>query len=87
MKVLELRDLSKRDFPIYYIREYTAVASFETPGGGRRDAAIAFTLEKKAVGPPEISVQILDRVDWPLLSVIKALRERVALLDQEGRLP
>jgi len=87
MKVLELRELSKRDLPIYYIREYTAVASLETPGGGRHDAAIAFTLEKKALGPTEISVQVLDHVDWPLLSVIKALRESVALLDQEGKLP
>ncbi len=86
MRVLELRELTRRETPIHYIREYTAVASLEAPGGLRREVSVAFTLEQKPLGPPDISVRVLDPIDWPLLPVVRALRERLALLDREGRL-
>jgi len=86
MRILELRDLAKRDAPIHYIREYTAIASLEACGA-TRVAAVAFSVEQKPIGPPDITVRILDPLDWPLLPVVRALRERVAALYSEGKLP
>ncbi|HOX31898.1 MAG TPA: hypothetical protein PLB91_06170 [Spirochaetales bacterium] len=54
---------------------------------GRAEAAISFTLEQKPLGPPDISLRVLDPVDWPLLPVVRVLREYVAALDREGKLP
>jgi hypothetical protein len=86
MKVVELRELSRREAPIHYIREYTAVAALES-SGGISEADIAFTLERKPLGPPAISVRVLDAVDWPLLPVVRAIRDHVAELDHKGLLP
>jgi len=46
MRVLELRELRRREAPIHYIREYGAVAVLES-FEGRAEAAISFTLEQK----------------------------------------
>jgi hypothetical protein len=86
MKVLELRELKRRETPIHYIREYTAVAVLES-ASGRAEASVAFTLEHKPLGPPEIAVRVLDHVEWPLLPVVKAIRDHLAELDRKGLLP
>jgi hypothetical protein len=86
MKVLELRDLRRREAPIHYIREYGAVAVLES-FEGKAEASVAFTVEQKPLGPSEISVRVLDPVDWPLLPVMRAIRDYVADLDRQGRLP
>lgn len=85
MKVLELRELTRREAPIHYIREYTAVAVLESLGG-RAEVGIAFTIEQKPVGPSEITLRVLDPVDWPLLPIVHALRESVEELDKKGQL-
>jgi hypothetical protein len=85
MKVLELRELSKRDAPIHYLKEFTAVAVLESQQG-RTEADIAFTLEHKALGPPEVTVRLMDPVDWPLLPVVRALRDHICELEKLGRL-
>ena len=54
---------------------------------GKVEAAISFTLEQKPLGPPDISLRVLDAVDWPLLPVVRVLRDYVAALDREGKLP
>jgi hypothetical protein len=85
MKVLELRELARREAPIHYIREYTAIAVLEA-FGSRAETGIAFTLEQKPLGPPEISLRVLDPVDWPLLPIVRALRDHLAELDRKGLL-
>jgi hypothetical protein len=85
MKVVELKELSKREATIHYIKEYTAVAVLES-NHGRTEADIAFTLELKALGPPGVSVRVLDPVDWPLLPVMRAIRAYIVDLEGSGRL-
>jgi len=85
MKVVELRELSRREAPIHYIGEYTAVAVLESLGR-KAEADIAFTLERRPVGPPAIRVRVLDPVDWPLLPVVSAIRDHLAELDRKGQL-
>jgi len=86
MKVVELRDLSRREAPIHYLREYTAVAVLEA-FGSKSETGVAFTVEQKPLGPPDISVRVLDPVDWPILPVSKALRDHFADMDKRGLLP
>lgn len=85
MKVIELRELQRREAPIHYIREYTAVAVLES-FEGRAETSISFVLEQKPIGPPEVSVRVLDPVEWPLLPVVRVLRDYIVDLDRQGLL-
>jgi len=86
MLVSELKDLSRKETPLHYIREFHATATLEG-GTGRRDVPLAFTIEKKPVGQPEISVRFLEEPDWPLLPLIRSLKEMILDLDRKGDLP
>lgn len=86
MKVVELRELSRRESPVHYIKELTAVAVIEW-NEKRSESDIAITLEHKPVGPPEVHISLLEAVDWPALPVIHAIKEYVIELERAGRLP
>jgi hypothetical protein len=86
MKVVELRELSRRDSPVFYIKELTAVAVVEW-GTRLSESDIAITLEHKPLGPPDVRVHLLDAVEWPTLPVIHAIKDYVTDLERSGRLP
>lgn len=86
MRVVELKDLVKKETPLHYIREFHAVAVLEA-AGGPREAPIAFTVERKPIGPPDISLRFLDEPDWPLLPLIRTVKDMIAVLDKSGALP
>jgi hypothetical protein len=86
MKVVELRDLCRRDSPVHYIKELTAIAVIEW-NQRQSESDIAITLEHKPMGPPEVRVHLLDAVEWPTLPVIHAIRDYVVDLEHRGRLP
>lgn len=86
MKVVELRELSRRESPVHYIKELTAVAVIEW-NDKRSESDIAITLEHKPVGQPEVHIHLLESVDWPALPVIHAIKEYVVQLERAGKLP
>jgi len=86
MKVVELRDLNRRESPVFYIKELTAVAVIEW-NQRQSESDIAITLEHKPIGPPDVHVHLLDSVDWPALPVIHAIKDYVTELERSGRLP
>jgi hypothetical protein len=86
MRVVELRDLCRRDSPVHYIKELTAVAVIEW-NERRSESDISITLEHKPLGPPEVRVHLLDAVEWPTLSVIHTIKDYVLDMESRGRLP
>ena len=86
MKVVELRDLNRRDSPVHYIKELTAVAVVEW-NQRQSESDIAITLEHKPLGPPEVHIHLLDPVEWPTLPMIHAIQDYVVDLERTGRLP
>jgi hypothetical protein len=86
MKVVELRDLNRRESPVHYIKELTAVAVIEW-NQLQSESDISITLEHKPLGPPDVRVHLLDAVEWPALPVIHAIRDYVVDLERSGRLP
>ena len=86
MKVVELRDLSRRESPLHYIKELTAVAVIEC-NQRQSESDVAITLEHKPMGPPDVHVHLLDTVEMPALSVINAIKSYVSDLETQGRLP
>ena len=86
MNIVEIKDLRKKETPLHYIREFHAVAVIET-ASGLREAPLAFTIEKKPVGPPDISLRFEDEPEWPLLPLILTMKEMIGRMDKSGVLP
>jgi hypothetical protein len=86
MKIISIKDIVRKDFPIYYRRLYTGVAVMELvdkPVEHRID----FAIEQKPTGVKEIAVSFLKAIDYPLIPLIKELRTFIDVLDSNDGLP
>jgi hypothetical protein len=46
-----------------------------------------WVIETSPLGTKELSVTLCDKVDYPLLPLIKEIKAKIASLDEEGKLP
>jgi hypothetical protein len=86
MKIVTIKDVVRKDVPIYYRLLYTGVAVIElttTPA----DFRIDFSIEIKPTGQKEIGVTFLDEVDYPLIPVIRELKQIIETMHTNGTLP
>ncbi|MDR0400371.1 MAG: hypothetical protein LBH51_05450 [Treponema sp.] len=86
MKILEVKDIVRKDVPIYYRRLYTCVAVVELINKSQ-DVHIDFSIEQKPTGQKEILITLIDEVDYPLVPLNSALRKAIDDLDSAGNLP
>lgn len=86
MRIVELRNVSPRETPLHYMREYSAVAILESVGN-RSELPLSFTVERRAIGGPEISVRFAEEPDWPLVPLLRGVKDFVLDLDRKGKLP
>jgi len=86
MKVVAVKDIIRKDVPIYYRLLYTGVAVIDL-GKGAADYRIDFTVEIKPTGLKEISVTFLDNLEYPLLPVIKELKTIIDKMHEDELLP
>lgn len=83
MKVLEIRDVVRKDVPIYYRRVYSGAAHLELLG---RNVVVGveFSIEIKPTGAKEIGVKLLEDLDYPLVPVIKELKDFILAMERSG---
>jgi hypothetical protein len=86
MKVVSIKDIIRKDVPIYYRLLYTGVAVIELTKGSA-DYRIDFTVEIKPTGLKEISVTFLDNIEYPLIPVIKELKVIIDKMHEDELLP
>jgi len=86
MRVVELRDLARRDSPVHYIKELTAVAVIEWHER-QSESDVSITREHGPLGPPEVRIRLLDALELPTLPVIHAIKEYIVEMERSGRLP
>ena len=86
MKVIGIKDMIRKDVPIYYRRLYTGVAVIEL-NDKPVDFRIDFSIEQKPTGHKEITVSFIDTIDYPLIPVMKELKTCISGLDYDGGLP
>jgi hypothetical protein len=86
VKVISIKDMIRKDVPIYYRKLYTGVAVIEL-NRGPADYRIDFSIEYKPTGQKDISINFLDTIDYPLVPVNKELKNHINELDSSGRLP
>jgi len=86
MKVVAIKDIIRKDVPIYYRLLYTGVAVIELAKGAE-NYRIDFTIEIKPTGLKDISVTFLDNLEYPLLPVIKELKVIIDKMHEDELLP
>ena len=85
MKVLGLNNIVREEGVIYYRKYFTAICEIELP---LRTIAtpISFTVEMSPLGEKKIDITFLESIEYPLLPILKILKEMIKKLDYEVKL-
>lgn len=86
MRVLQIRDINKKDIPLHYRNEYRGSALFEYGVDTQEESPVEFTIEHSATGEINISARVLNKLNYPLLPALKSLKEYIRQLEREGKL-
>jgi hypothetical protein len=86
VKILELKNIARKDVPIYYRRLYTATAVIEVIGR-LQDVQLDFSIEQKPTGQKEILITLADEPDYPRAPLVSSLKKTIDELDIAGKLP
>lgn len=86
MKFIGFSKLTKKDTPVQYRRQFNGYAVFAKSDNGREEKQIEFVIEQTAMGPPTVSIDFLEEIDYPLLPLIKRIKEHILTLYTEGKL-
>jgi hypothetical protein len=86
MKVILIKDMIRKDVPIYYRKLFTGVAVIEM-NSKPIDYRIDFSIEYKPTGQKDIGITFLDKIDYPLIPVNKELKTYIMELESNGVLP
>jgi hypothetical protein len=86
MRIVSIKDIIRKDVPIYYRRLFSGVAVMELikePVERRID----FSIETKPTGIKDISISFTEPVDYPLVPLNQELKKYIDKLDLSGGLP
>ena len=86
MKVLEVKNIVRKDVPIYYRRLYSSVVLMELVNK-QSEVDMDFQIEIKPTGSTEITITSMGTVDYPLVPLQKELKRIIGELESNNRLP
>ncbi|MDR0410097.1 MAG: hypothetical protein LBH18_06870 [Spirochaetaceae bacterium] len=86
MTIIEIKDMIRKDVPIYYRRAYSGNAVVEI-AGKTENMHTDWTIETTPLGTKETTITLTDKIDYPLVPLIKELKKKIEHLDSEGKLP
>jgi hypothetical protein len=86
MTVVDIKNIERKDVPIYYRRVFTGLAEIELLGKNYI-VQIDWTIESSPLGINEVSVNMSEKLDYPLVPLIKGLKSKIESLDAQGKLP
>ena len=86
MKVITIKDMIRKDVPIFYRNLYTGVAVIDMTRGPK-EFRIDFSIEMKPTGQKEIGLSFIDKIDYPLVPLNKEVKKFIENLESAGGLP
>ena len=86
MKIVDLTNVTRKETHIYYRREFKADAVFEVMHQSRT-VPVEFVLEHKPTGSVEVSAQVVEGLDYPMLPFVAKLKHFISEMDKRGALP
>lgn len=84
MKLLSINNVSKKESPIYYRNEYSAISVFILVGSESVNIPIFFSIEMAPTGHKTVEVNVLDKIDYPLVPILKSLKNEITSMEQKG---
>ncbi len=86
MQLTQISDIVKKNVPLHYRNEYTANAVFEISEGKSLSRRIEFIVEMSPIGSKDIRINFVDPIDYPLVPILKSLKDEIHILDRKGSL-
>ena len=86
MKIIEIRDIIRKDVPIYYKNFYKGVLVLDLMSK-LNEIPLEFIIEHKPTGQLEISITLSKEPDYPLVPLLKELKNYIQELDSSRKLP
>ena len=86
MEVIKIRDIVRKDVPLYYRNKYTAIAEVKLSGDNTININIEFAIEVTPISGKEYSIEDMEEIDYPTIPITKALIEEIKNYDREGLL-
>ena len=86
MKIIEIKDIIRKDVPIYYKRFYKGMLVIDLMKK-KQDVPVEFIIEHKPTGDLDINVTLGETIDYPLVPLMKELKNYIAELDSTRKLP
>jgi hypothetical protein len=86
MKIRQIKNIVRKDVPIYYRRLFTGSLEIELLGKNF-ERHIDFTIETMPTGVNQVSVAIAEPLDYPLVPLMRELKQFIINLDETGGLP
>jgi hypothetical protein len=86
MKIIGIKDIIRKDVPIYYKRFYKGILVLEMLNK-QQETPLEFIIEHKPTGQLEITTTLTGEVDYPLVPLMKELKAHIGELDETRKLP
>ena len=85
MKIIDIRNLSKKENFLHYRNEYSGSLVYQI-GSSEEESGLEFSLERTATGQREIAVTFPESIHYPLIPAIRKVKEYVVNMDDRGEL-
>lgn len=86
MKLISINNIKKKDVPLYYRNEYTAESEFILIGENIVIIPINFSVEMAPTGEKNIDIKIKQSIDYPIVPILRSLKEEISSLEKKGKL-
>jgi hypothetical protein len=86
MRVLEIKNIVRKNVPIYYRMFYSGIVRMELINA-TVEHQIDFSVEMLPTGDKKVLITPVKPIDYPLLPVLKELKAAIIALDADGKLP
>ena len=86
MRIVEIKNLTRKELPIYYRRLYNGIVAIELINKVI-EIPLDFQIEHKPTGQLDISITLGEKVDYPLVPLMNELKKTISTLDSGGKLP
>jgi hypothetical protein len=86
MKVLDITDIERKENAVYYRRYFSATAIIELQTK-TSETPIEFSIETSPLSEKTVTVKFLERIDYPLVPIMGAVKTAILAKDDEGALP
>ena len=86
MKITGIKNIVRKDVPIYYKRFYKGILVIELVNKAQ-EIPLEFIIEHKPTGNIDISATLSEKIDYPLVPLMKELKNYISELDSARKLP